>query len=53
MHVRIVREKGMDIRTAVFHVVAREGWVLRELGNEERSLEDAFVELTKAREGQF
>lgn len=39
-------EKGADVRTAIFATVSANGWVLRELREEKRNLEDAFVSLT-------
>ena len=51
--IRLTCEQGTDLRADLYHMVSREGWVLRDLRNEERSLEDASVGLTRAREGQF
>ncbi len=40
-----------DKREALFHLAVREGWGLRELTEQERSLEDTFVQITRNEEG--
>ncbi|OHB74257.1 MAG: ABC transporter [Planctomycetes bacterium RBG_16_59_8] len=37
---------GVDVRERIYQACVRNGWPLRELAFERRSLEDAFVELT-------
>jgi ABC-2 type transport system ATP-binding protein len=43
-------EKGPDVRTAIFATVSANGWMLRELREEKRNLEDAFVSMTTCEE---
>ncbi|MBM3879176.1 MAG: ATP-binding cassette domain-containing protein [Verrucomicrobia bacterium] len=44
---------GVDLRPLVFERVVRRGWTLRELTHSRHSLEDIFVQLTRAtREGE-
>jgi ABC-2 type transport system ATP-binding protein len=44
---KIHTKSGTDIRDAVYEVVRREGWGLRELVRSRATLEDVFVELTQ------
>jgi ABC-2 type transport system ATP-binding protein len=44
---KIFPKPGLDIREAVFGVVKREGWNLREMTRGRATLEDVFVELTQ------
>jgi ABC-2 type transport system ATP-binding protein len=44
----IVCDRQADPRQAVYEAVVRGGWALRELRQEEKSLEDVFVALTRA-----
>jgi ABC-2 type transport system ATP-binding protein len=55
MHTRILDEwtlakleceEGLDLRDKVFDMVVQQGWKLRELHQDKKSLEDVFVELT-------
>jgi ABC-2 type transport system ATP-binding protein len=39
-------EKGSDTRAAIFAIVSANGWMLRELKEDKRNLEDVFVSLT-------
>ena len=39
-------EEGVDLGDMVFDTVVQQGWKLRELRQEKKSLEDVFVELT-------
>jgi ABC-2 type transport system ATP-binding protein len=39
-------EKSSDVRAAIFAVVSTNGWMLRELKEDKRNLEDVFVSLT-------
>jgi ABC-2 type transport system ATP-binding protein len=45
--VKVYAQSGADIRDAVYQVVFKEGWKLREMTRLKASLEDAFVELTR------
>ncbi len=44
-------EKGADIRGALFDLVARNRWTMRELSVERKNLEDVFVAITESRAG--
>ena len=44
--------KGEDLRPAVFDLASRNGWTLRELRLEKKSLEDIFVHLTRGEAGE-
>ncbi|MFP6906319.1 MAG: ATP-binding cassette domain-containing protein [Verrucomicrobiota bacterium] len=43
-------EEGLDLRDKVFDMVVQQGWKLRELRQDKKSLEDVFVELTSRKE---
>ena len=40
---------GFDLRPAIFELVCKQGWVLRELTRSRHSLEDIYVQVTKPR----
>jgi ABC-2 type transport system ATP-binding protein len=44
--VKIFATKGEDVRDAVWQVVRKENWDLREMSRQRATLEDVFVELT-------
>lgn len=44
--VQVFASKGEDIRDAVWQVIRRENWDLREMSRHRATLEDVFVELT-------
>lgn len=44
---KIYPKNGADIRDAVYDVIRKEGWNLRQFNREGASLEDVFVELTQ------
>jgi len=39
-------DKAADVRAAIFQAVSANGWMLRELREEKRNLEDVFVSVT-------
>ncbi len=39
-----------DMREELFNLAVTEGWALRELAEQEHSLEDTFVQITRNRE---
>jgi ABC-2 type transport system ATP-binding protein len=43
---RIESRKGRDLRADLFHLASLNGWVLRELREERRNLEDVFIAVT-------
>lgn len=43
---RIESIRGRDVRTDLFHLASLNGWILRELREERRNLEDVFVAVT-------
>jgi ABC-2 type transport system ATP-binding protein len=43
---RIECRKGRDVRIDLFHMASLNGWILRELREERRNLEDVFVSVT-------
>lgn len=45
--VRVFPKPGEDVRDAIYDVVKREGWGLREMTRIKATLEEAFVELTQ------
>jgi len=47
---RIECRKGRDLRTDLFHMASLNGWILRELREERRNLEDVFVSVTAGME---
>lgn len=46
---RVESAGGRDLRTDLFHLASLNGWLLRELREERRNLEDVFVAVTDAR----
>ena len=46
VRLRVESLKGRDLRTDLFHLASLNGWVLRELREERRNLEDVFVSVT-------
>jgi ABC-2 type transport system ATP-binding protein len=44
--VRVESGRGRDLRADLFHLASLNGWVLRELREERRNLEDVFVAVT-------
>lgn len=47
LQLQIHAQASTDIRDAVYEVVRREGWALREMKRSKATLEDVFVELTQ------
>lgn len=47
----ITPKAGADPREAIFHAVAGQRWVLRELSQQRTTLEDIFVQVTRAEDG--
>jgi ABC-2 type transport system ATP-binding protein len=45
-HIRVESASGRDLRTDLFHLASLNGWLLRELCEERRNLEDVFVAVT-------
>jgi ABC-2 type transport system ATP-binding protein len=44
---RIEAASGQDLRAEVFQTVVRHGWTLRELTQQQQSLEDVFLQVTR------
>jgi hypothetical protein len=46
-----VEAGSSGMRVELFNLAVKEGWVLRELTEQEHSLEDTFVQITRNRGG--
>ena len=47
LRVQVRAEPGVDLRTAMFDMVVKNQWTLRELRTQSRSLEEVFAEMTR------